>query len=201
MESLDTLELCGCSRLTSIGPIASLTELRITGCHMLQTLPGLKGMRSLQELYIEWCEELRQLPDSISHLTELSRLILRGLPAMKALPEGLCGLKSLQVLNVKMCGIVSLSSRMQRLTALRNVELNDCEQLAALPAGLGQVPLDTLVLSSCGRLQSIQGNWKKACASLSLVSVHMCSKLRSMPQCLRKLVNNSSAQCSSGAPD
>jgi hypothetical protein len=128
---------------------------------MLQTLPGLKGMRSLQELYIEWCEELRQLPDSISHLTELSRLILRGLPAMKALPEGLCGLKSLQVLNVKMCGIVSLSSRMQRLTALRNVELNDCEQLAALPAGLGQVPLDTLVLSSCGRLQSIQGNWKK----------------------------------------
>jgi Leucine-rich repeat (LRR) protein len=161
LESLDTLKLRYCSKLTSIGPISSLTELYIEGCNKLKLLPGLGGMSSLQELEFNECEMVCELPDSISQLTELSRLWRFGLPALKALPEGLCGLKSLWELRVGDCGIVSLPSRMQELTALREVSFDTCDQLTSLPAGLGQVALERLCLVHCYHLESIQGSWKK----------------------------------------
>lgn len=176
LQSMRTLRLRECSKLSSIGPISSLTQLSIHGCGKLKRLPGLAGMSSLQELDICRCGALGQLPNSISQLTQLTRLHLSHLPAMKALPEGLCGLTSLQELRVTNCGsIVNLPSHMQQLTALHSVSIISCNRLAHLPPGQGQLPLNKLSVSCCCGLHSIRGDWKKvSISSRGCWALHVC---------------------------
>ncbi|KAL1802233.1 hypothetical protein ACET3Z_030880 [Daucus carota] len=143
MESLKELDAHGLavSQLpNSIGHLSKLVELRLSHNKELITLPDtICHLRSLEILYIDSCSSLTALPadlgmidslkelharcisvpnipDSVGHLTKLVKLILRGNKNLKTLPHTMSNMRSLETLDI-----------------------DDCSDLEALPAELGNI--------------------------------------------------------------
>jgi len=108
LACLERLIICGCPELVVLpSNMSQLTALRAVSISICSTLPdGLQRVPSLRSLYIwsckstslpdwlgdistleelsiEFCEELRSLPSSIQRLTNLSHLIIRGCPHLE----------------------------------------------------------------------------------------------------------------------
>lgn len=75
---LQVLNLSGCSQLhqlpTSIGDLASLERLTLTGCSQLQLPASLGKLISLEMLDLSGCTKFWQMPDSIGSLNRLTKL-------------------------------------------------------------------------------------------------------------------------------
>ncbi|KAM4097957.1 hypothetical protein ACJW30_07G041100 [Castanea mollissima] len=86
-------------------PLSKLKVLRLCEIQELESLPEewFKNLTSLGTSFIEWCPNLKSLPEGMSHLTSLQQLSIKHCPNLTSLPEGMSHLTSLQSLTIWGC--------------------------------------------------------------------------------------------------
>ncbi|KAF8038115.1 hypothetical protein BT93_B0849 [Corymbia citriodora subsp. variegata] len=102
--------------------LTSLESLQIMGCNRLTSLSqGLRHLTSLVNLSIGYCEELDISKDERGNLLDF-----HGLPSLRSIED----LRSLQRLEIEGCdSLTSLPEGMRRLTSLTDLEIMDCPEL------------------------------------------------------------------------
>ncbi|KAM4078333.1 hypothetical protein ACB094_09G029100 [Castanea mollissima] len=139
LHSLSRLTILGCPKLTRLpgGLSECLKTLEIGGfCEELDAFPSLSFIQhlhaSLEELNLYGWSKLNSLPDEIQHFTALIYLHISGFDGMKALPEWLGNLSSLQTLllnhNKNLMEMPTVQA-MRRLTKLKQLYINFCPEL------------------------------------------------------------------------
>jgi Leucine-rich repeat (LRR) protein len=203
MGELRLLVLRGCDLLEEIDTIKeelkSLTVLEISGATSLKVVPDdfFKKMSKLRSLNLSEAQ-IKSLPSSISDLSELRWLILRGCSSLETLPR-LKKLTNLQLLDLS--GAIKLKTfedialkslanlrrldvsrtKISRLPILGKLEnlttlsLSRCEHLARLPKLKDLSNLQALDLSGALMLKEIQDESLQNKTSLKILDLSQTS--------------------------
>lgn len=141
-----------------------------------------------QDLLMPNCGKIEELPEEISCLGALTRLVLEGCPMILALPEGLCRLASLGVLEVGKCyQLAALPEHLGGLISLHTLSVGPCHVLSALPTSLSQLlGLRSLSLISCREVRALPAGL--TCLTLlEALDLHGSKKLGALPDGLEAL--------------
>ncbi|KAG8373777.1 hypothetical protein BUALT_Bualt11G0060400 [Buddleja alternifolia] len=160
LSSLRTLHLDGCSKLEFLPEglqcLNALENLEISSCDSLESVPAtiLESLSSLVTLSFQSCKKLNPLSGPLQRAPVLQYLLIDGLPELKHLPD---------------C--------MQQLSALRQLDIWDCEGLCSLPSWIGSLQsLIKMTIWSCNNLESMPDGFKNL-KSLRELSVAGCRHL------------------------
>ncbi|GLT82906.1 hypothetical protein SLE2022_012330 [Rubroshorea leprosula] len=184
LSSLETLSIEICGGLTSLpnglSSCTAIETLKISNCNnLIWTSEDLRDLRSLVELEITWCRELRNirgLGEILGCLTRLRKLSFGGFSAeVEELEEYPNQLEELSLIGWEKPKY--LPCQIQYLTALRKLSLRGFHGIEALPDWLGNLSsLQSLDIISCRSLRYVKAierlsNLKRldirACAALS----------------------------------
>ncbi|KAM4085496.1 hypothetical protein ACJW30_10G032400 [Castanea mollissima] len=187
LTGLNTLILRDCKQLVCLpNTICSLTLLKnldLSGCSKFDKLPeDLGNIVSLEELYLSETA-IKELPLSFEFLIGLTSLDLTNCKDFVLLPNTMCSLKSLFIINLSGCskfvnlpenlgnleGLFSLSlkgtaievlpSSVGCLTYLGHLDIRDCKNLLCLPSSICSLKmLKDLYLSGCSKLVNLPEN-------------------------------------------
>ncbi|GLJ11110.1 hypothetical protein SUGI_0143240 [Cryptomeria japonica] len=141
----------------------------------------------LRELILKRSLKLQWLPSSIIRLQHLKRLYVdfHG----SSLSEDLCGLQSLERLQLYAPLLSSLPVGFGTLTRLRNIDMCNCEQLSTLPDSFKQlIHLEVLDLSGCEMLSSLPAGFGNL-TSLRNLKMWNCKQLSTLPDSFKQLIH------------
>jgi Leucine-rich repeat (LRR) protein len=184
--ALETLDTDGCNHVLDFACLVALrrlTQLSISECNRLTTLPGCAGLRTL---HVDWCYRLEDL-SSMAALTALRDLSIGEFNRSDVSPLAAC--TALEALSLKGCRNVSDLRPLRACAALREVRIRDCESLT-LPAiaagapGLQELHLafchygDLAPLAACPRLRELRATFCHRIADLSPLTA--CKELRAL---------------------
>lgn len=162
---------------------AKMEELAFTG-----TLRA-ESMVDLVKLDLGGCALLRALPESVGELESLQTLNLDGCSGLRSLPESMGRLVSLQTLSLDGCrGLSALADSLGLLLrSLEVLNLAYCEGLSALPDSVGElVSLQKLYLNGCRNLSAIPDSVGRLSA-LHTLYLPSCRSLSKLPGSLGQL--------------
>uniref|UniRef100_A0ACD5YI18 Uncharacterized protein n=4 Tax=Avena sativa TaxID=4498 RepID=A0ACD5YI18_AVESA len=156
-QSLESLRLIDCSKFKKIPDSFCQNEnlrlLNIVDCNSLVRLPSgsFQKLRNLETINLSGCNSLEDLSVSFA-CDELHTLILCKLTQLTVLSESITSLSNLKHLDLKGCReLVELPAGIVSLKRLVVLNLERCDKLRGLPAGLGQLTrLETLGLFIAG---------------------------------------------------
>ncbi|XP_058750357.1 TMV resistance protein N-like [Vicia villosa] len=113
--------------------LTSIKELRISGSGLKVKKQQLNvlfdGLRSLQILHLKDCNNLFELPDNISVLSQLQELNLDG-SNVKRLPESIRNLQELEILSLEGCREIQYLPELPSLIKLLNA--SNCTSLVSV---------------------------------------------------------------------
>ncbi|KAK9290934.1 hypothetical protein L1049_009113 [Liquidambar formosana] len=112
--------------------LTALEKLVLWNCEELNLVEDedMQGLSSLRSLAIVELPKLVALPFGLQHsATTLQYLWIGNCRGLTTLPEWLQALKSLQILYIIGCPILSLPEGIQCLTTLRELGIDDCPHL------------------------------------------------------------------------
>ncbi|XP_062003691.1 TMV resistance protein N-like isoform X2 [Rosa rugosa] len=138
--SLKALNLSGCSRISrfpnNLGSMAHLEELDASETAITRVPQSISFMEKLKVLSFCGCKGL-QLPNRFSQLSFLTSLNLQrcGIAEITVLAS-LCGLSSLQKLDLSGNKFVSIPSEISRLSSLKRLNLSR-NDLVSIPDAIG----------------------------------------------------------------
>ena len=119
MESLQILNLSGCSKLTKFPEVQ-------------------ENMKHLSTLYLDGTA-IKRLPSSIEHLNGLASLSLYNCKSLESLPSCIFKLKSLEVLSLSNCfRLKKLPEIEENMESLKHIYL-DGTGLRELPSPIGHL--------------------------------------------------------------
>uniref|UniRef100_A0A2P2IMS3 Uncharacterized protein MANES_05G169600 n=2 Tax=Rhizophora mucronata TaxID=61149 RepID=A0A2P2IMS3_RHIMU len=153
----------------------SLSELTIDHCDDLTELPPtISQMQSLKTLSVTNCHSLRQLPANIGHLKFLQILRLYACPTLKMLPESICELERLKYLDISQCvNLTCLPEWIGKLSRLEKIDMRECSQIWHLPKSV--VLLESLRSVICE--EEISWLWKDMKPNLHVQVAEKCFSL------------------------
>ncbi|CAH8389519.1 unnamed protein product [Eruca vesicaria subsp. sativa] len=134
-------------------------------CHDTNEIDVSKALSSLQEMDLDFCLDLRELPNWISEAVSLEKLSITNCFWLSILPEAIGSLSKLEVL--RLCGCCSLSELPETTARLSNLQFLDISYC------LGWRKLSPKI----GRLKK-----------LKKISMQRCSKCE-LPDSVRNLKN------------
>jgi Leucine-rich repeat (LRR) protein len=116
LPQLVSLRIRYCPELVQVpGCSTSLKELAITNCPKLSregVLAGLTDLAELKRLEVSGCANLRAWPDNMGHLPSLERLMILNCPGLDSFPKGLQQrLPSLWYLRIRGCPAIERRCR------------------------------------------------------------------------------------------
>ena len=135
-----------------------VVEVGLNFCQELKALPAsISHLRALRAIDLAGCWELVTLPPEIGGCVALQTLSLAHCGALSSLPPEIGGCAKLKELNLSACaGLTSLPAELGGCAALEMLCLNECKALTTLPQALGRcAALNELVLSGCKSLISL----------------------------------------------
>ncbi|KAJ1264609.1 hypothetical protein BS78_08G012500 [Paspalum vaginatum] len=143
----------------AISDIWSLQALHVTNSLFLHKLPESIGkLKKLRTLNLSGCKGLQNLPDSIGDCHMISCIDLWGCSNLTVLPNSICRNNKLRlrVLRLGRTGIEKLPSRVTTLVNLECLDLCSCKCLVELPEGIEHLEkLRELNLEECGNLRAM----------------------------------------------
>ncbi|XP_044511589.1 disease resistance protein RPV1-like [Mangifera indica] len=190
---------------SSIENASNLVRLSLKDCSSLRSLPnGMSKLKSLKYICISGCSKLHILPEDIGHLQSLEVLEANGtsigeIPSSMTGPlsPGQSGLQFLRRLNLNHCSLTQLPNNLDRISLLRELELegNNFENLPTSIVNLSKLKL--LNIRVCNRLKSLPklpsnieelraDNCKrlKAISGLKNLNQRHCGRKLSFPNCV-----------------
>ncbi|KAF2297127.1 hypothetical protein GH714_017731 [Hevea brasiliensis] len=160
----------------SIQCLQKLVCLDLQGCKKLRSLPNLVQLKSLKELSLSYCSNLKMLPE---------------------IPIGI------EELELEDCGLEGLPSSVPFLEDIYILKLRNCENLLSLPSSFHLKNVDALDLSGClnlTKLPEIIGDLKvlllnktaieelpssiRSFSSLVVLNMKGCESLKKLPSCI-----------------
>ncbi|KAF3783283.1 TMV resistance protein [Nymphaea thermarum] len=136
---------------------------------------------SLMKLEIEKAS-IKAIPDSVGALTKLCELIVVDCVHLNVLPDSICWLSSLRVLNLDFdSGLGSLPERLGDMGSLREFDLRGTH-IDKIPDSIGELKnLHKLLLSGCARLSRLPDS---ICllSTLEILDLEDCLLLASLPE-------------------
>ncbi|CAL8074277.1 unnamed protein product [Prunus armeniaca] len=163
LTSLDNLTIMGCDGLTSLPTglpsCKSLEELTIESCHNLKYLrmEGLRSLTSLKHMQMgAFSEELNCFPD-FELPSQIQTLKITGWPKLKSLPQQqIQHATCLKVLYIESFdNVEALPEWLGNLTSLTTLGIHNCKNLVSLPAVEVMqrlTKLQDLFITACPRL-------------------------------------------------
>uniref|UniRef100_A0ACD5Y5I1 Uncharacterized protein n=1 Tax=Avena sativa TaxID=4498 RepID=A0ACD5Y5I1_AVESA len=144
-ENLRLLNIVDCRSLLhlpsrSFQKVRNMEVINLSRCRYLEGLPDSFACDELHTLKLCELTKLTVLSESITCLSNLKHLDLKGCMGLAELPSGIENLKKLVVLNLKACvHLVELPAGIASLKRLVVLNLERCDKLRGMPVGLGQL--------------------------------------------------------------
>ncbi|XP_062102139.1 probable disease resistance protein At5g66900 isoform X2 [Humulus lupulus] len=165
-ELLDTLTNLTRIRLESISipslkethvVLKKLQKLSVFMCEFGQAFTSIKISEvfpNLEELNIDYCNDLVELPSGVCDLFKLKKLSVTHCHDLSSLPEEMGNLVNLQVLRLRTCSeLEKLPDSICSLSKLTFLDISDCISIRNLPENIGQLrSLTNLNMKNCWRL-------------------------------------------------
>lgn len=115
----------------------------------------------LEQLELNRCVELTQIPSDIGKMKNLKKLCLDDLSNLVSIPEEIGELSHLTQLHIHACKIAHLPKSIGRLTQLQKMKLTRLSELKSVPEELGDAhTLKELQIEHCG-VQSLPKRLKE----------------------------------------
>nr|XP_028963183.1 disease resistance-like protein DSC1 [Malus domestica] len=135
--------------------VPNLERLIFVGCiSLVEVHPSISTLTNLVLLDLRGCNELMILSLSSSiRMKSLKILDLSGCSSLEMFPEILEIMEELQTLDISGSKIKEVPSSINNLTGLRYLNLKDCKELKSLPSIIHMRSLITLDLSGCSSLE------------------------------------------------
>ncbi|EFH51938.1 predicted protein [Arabidopsis lyrata subsp. lyrata] len=176
--------------------LKNLKWMDLGGSRDLKELPDLSTATNLEEVDLQYCSSLVELPSSIGNATKLERLYLRDCSSLVELPS-IGNASKLERLYLDNCSsLVKLPSSInasnlqefiENASKLWELNLLNCSSLLELPPSIGTATnLKELYISGCSslvKLPSSIGDMTK----LKKFDLSNCSSLVEVPSAIGKL--------------
>ncbi|CAN6808863.1 unnamed protein product [Brassica oleracea] len=134
LESLEVLNIYGCSKLMNFPEISpNVKQLYMGGTMVQEIRPSIKNLVLLEILDLENSKHLVNIPTSICKLKHLETLNLSGCSSLERFPGLSKKMKCLKSLDLSRTAIKELPSSVSYLTSLEELRLIECRNLASLP--------------------------------------------------------------------
>ncbi|KAM5576393.1 putative disease resistance protein [Rosa sericea] len=122
---------------------------------------------NLEEMHIDYCNDLVELADELCNLVRLNKLSITHCPILSALPEEIGELENLEVLRLRSCtDLAELPSSTTNLKKLNFLDISYCLSIKELPKQIGEM------------------------SSLIRINMRECSRLKALPISICDLENN-----------
>jgi len=109
-----------------MGNLNNLQSLSLNFCFDLKNLPEtLCNLENLTDLNLGFCNSITDLPNMIGNITSLKCLDFQSCISIEALPESISELKNLEKLNAKNCSLKEIPVNLKELKNLQTLELQD----------------------------------------------------------------------------
>ncbi|KAL1351614.1 hypothetical protein HN51_015506 [Arachis hypogaea] len=144
------------------------------------------GVPNLESLVLEGCTSLTEIHTSLVHHKKLVLLNLKDCKRLKAFPSKLemCSLKDL---NLSGCSELKILPEFGENMELLSMLSLEGTAITKLPSSVGSlVGLTQLKLNNCKNLVCLPDTIHKL-KSLKILNVSGCSKIRSLPECLKEI--------------
>ncbi|XP_062010912.1 probable disease resistance protein At5g66900 [Rosa rugosa] len=142
VKSLKKISLFMCS----IGQVFSNSSFRIS-----------YAFPNLEELNIDYCSDLVELPVDLCDLIELRKLSITHCHSLSALPDEIGKLIKLEVLRLKSCtDLKTFPASIKDLEKLNFLDISDCFSIKELPDNIGEIStLEKINMRQCSRVQDL----------------------------------------------
>ncbi|GLT32452.1 hypothetical protein SLA2020_071200 [Shorea laevis] len=158
--TLKTLEIYSCANLKTLPVrmqnLASLQCLTVCDCPCLESFPKGGLSPQLLELKVSDCINLEPMSEwNLHSLASLKGLIIVGAPDTASFPDEKCLLPTTltSIVISRLNSLESLSTELQNLTSLEELEVSDCPKLQELPREGMPAKLGKLCIRNCQLLQ------------------------------------------------
>ncbi|KAL0792068.1 hypothetical protein Bca101_063445 [Brassica carinata] len=139
----------------------SLEKLSLWLCHFDEALNesefdvSVTLLQSLQEIEIDYCYNLVDIPHWISQVVSLKKLSITNCNKLCRLFEAICNLRNLEMLRVISCSnLFELPESIKILSNLRFLDVSGCFQLKKLPLEIGKLQkLKKISMRDCYRCE------------------------------------------------
>ncbi|RVW58565.1 Protein suppressor of npr1-1, constitutive 1 [Vitis vinifera] len=159
LKYLEQLDLSDCSNFETFPEIMEDMEclkwLDLSGTCIKELPSSIEFLKHLADLQLVKCENLRSLPSSIYRLKYLEKLNLSGCSNLETFPEIMEDMECLKWLDLSGTCIKELTSSIEFLKHLADLQLVKCENLRSLPSSIYRLKyLEKLNLSGCSNLET-----------------------------------------------
>ncbi|CAI5994668.1 unnamed protein product [Closterium sp. NIES-65] len=134
---------------SSFSQLASLTRLELDQCSVGGLLEGVGEMAKLQELFIQDCRDITEIPESVSGLVSLRVLVIVRCASLTSVPRRLDSLTRLTQLEVRGCEVLKEAPQALPLS-LQALSFVNNEEVVSLPSIPRLAELRTLHLGIVG---------------------------------------------------
>ncbi|XP_010464770.1 PREDICTED: probable disease resistance protein At5g66890 [Camelina sativa] len=138
--------------------LISLEKLSLWLCHVVETVNETEvdvseTLQSLQEIEIDYCYNLVDLPYWIYQVVSLKKLSVTNCNKLCRVLEAICNLRNLEVLRLSGCtSLIELPKTIEKLSNLRFLDVSGGFQLQKLPLEIGNLQkLETISMKDCYR--------------------------------------------------
>ncbi|EOA12264.1 hypothetical protein CARUB_v10008013mg [Capsella rubella] len=129
-----------------------LVELCMSSSKLQKLWEGTKQLKNLRWMDLSYSKDLKALPD-LSTATNLEELNLQGCSSLLEVPGSIGTATNLQKLNLSYCSnLVKIPSFIENATNLQELDLSGCSNLLELPSIGNATKLERLDLRNCSSL-------------------------------------------------
>ncbi|KAM1091159.1 probable disease resistance protein At5g66900 isoform X1 [Malus sylvestris] len=146
----------------NIIPSKSLKKISLFMCNVSQAFGNssiqiFETFPYLEELHIDYCNDLVKLPAKLCDLIGLKVLSITNSHKLSVLPKDIGKLENLEVLRLRSCtGLEKLPGSIEKLNNLYFLDISNCSSIKTLPEGIDKMNgLRKINMAQCSRLDEL----------------------------------------------